>query len=223
MAGVSGNGQQELCEVVCGKLLPSSGKLILNGEDITKLGIRERIEKGIGYVPADRQRDGMVMDMTVAENMMLKTSFDKKWLRRGIINNALLNDYTEQAIKAYAIKAPSPEVVARGLSGGNQQKVILAREVDNGEELIVLDQPTRGLDVGAIDYVHRTILKERAKGKSILLVSTELSEIFALSDRITVLYKGEIQGIYDRAELTTENIGLLMAGYSLEGKDVNEH
>ena len=222
VAGVSGNGQQELCEVVCGKLRPTSGKLLLNGEDITQLGIRERIEKGIGYVPADRHRDGMVMDMTLAENMMLKTSFDKKWLRRGIINKALLNDYSDQAIKAYDIKAYSPEVVAKGLSGGNQQKVILAREVENGEELIVLDQPTRGLDIGAIDYVHRTILGERAKGKSILLVSTELSEIFALSDRITVLYKGEIQGIYNRNELTTEKIGLLMAGYSLEGKDVNE-
>lgn len=163
------------------------------------------------------------MDMTLAENMMLKTSFDKKWLRRGFINNELLNDYTKQAIKDYAIKAPSPDIVARGLSGGNQQKVILAREVDNGEELIILDQPTRGLDVGAIDYVHRTILKERSRGKSILLVSTELSEIFALSDRITVLYKGEIQGIYDRDELTTEKIGLLMAGYSLEGKVVNEN
>lgn len=221
VAGVSGNGQQELCEIVCGALVPSSGKLILNGEDITKLGIKERIERGIGYVPADRQRDGMVMDMTLSENMMLKTSFDKKWLRRGIINKSLLNDYTNKAIKSYDIKAPGPEAIAKGLSGGNQQKVILAREVDNGEELIVFDQPTRGLDLGAIDHVHKTILGERAKGKSILLVSTELSEIFALSDRITVLYKGEIQGIHDRSELTTEKVGLLMAGYALEGKDID--
>ena len=216
VAGVSGNGQQELCEVVCGALHPTAGKLLLDGEDITELSIRERINKGIGYVPADRHKDGMVMDMSLAENMMLKTSYDKKWLKNGLINKNALDNYTMAAIKDYEIKAPGSDAVAKGLSGGNQQKVILAREVDNGKKLIVFDQPTRGLDLGAIDHVHKTILAERAKGKSILLISTELSEIFALSDRVAVLYKGVVQGVFNCSELTTEKIGLLMAGYADE-------
>lgn len=222
VAGVSGNGQQELCEVVCGALHPSSGKILLDGEDITNLSIRERIDKGIGYVPSDRHKDGMVMEMTLSENMMLKTSYDKKWLKNGFIDKNKLDNYTEETIKEYEIKAPGADAVAKGLSGGNQQKVIVAREVDNGKKLIVFDQPTRGLDLGAINHVHRTVLAERAKGKSILLISTELSEIFALSDRIAVLYKGVVQGIFDPKELTTEKIGLLMAGYNPEGEGKNE-
>lgn len=222
VAGVSGNGQQELCEVVCGALSPSSGRILLDGEDITSMNIRERINKGIGYVPSDRHKDGMVMEMTLAENMMLKTSYDKKWLKNGFIDKNVLDSYTETAIKEYEIKAPGPDAAAKGLSGGNQQKVIVAREVDNGKKLIIFDQPTRGLDLGAIDHVHKTILAEREKGKSILLISTELSEIFALSDRIAVLYKGVVQGIFNRSELTTEKIGLLMAGYDVEKGCANE-
>lgn len=216
IAGVSGNGQEELCEVVCGSLKVTRGTLELNGEDITKLSIRERIGKGIGYVPVDRHRDGMVMNMTLAENMMLKTSYDKKWLRHGLINKKLLNGYTKQAIEDYKIKAPGPDAEAKGLSGGNQQKVILAREVDNGKELLVLNQPTRGLDLGAINNVHTTIFRERKRGKGILLISTELSEIFEVCDRIAVMYKGSFMGIYNNGELNTEKIGLLMAGYSEE-------
>lgn len=216
IAGVSGNGQQELCEVVCGAILPTSGSILLDGEDITEREIRARIDLGIGYVPADRSRDGMIMDMSIAENMLLKSSYDGKWQKRGFIAKGRLNQYALQEIQEYSIKAPSPEAIVHGLSGGNQQKVILAREVDNGDKLIVFDQPTRGLDLGAVNHIHQVILNERAKGKSILLVSTELSEIFALSDRIAVLYKGEIQGIFNRAELTTEKIGLLMAGFRVE-------
>lgn len=222
IAGVSGNGQQELCEIVCGALRPTSGEIYLDGENITNLSIRERIDKGIGYVPSDRHKYGMVMEMTLAENMMLKTSYDKKWLKNGFINENKLNSYTKEAIREYEIKAPGADAVAKGLSGGNQQKVILAREVDNGKKLIIFDQPTRGLDLGATNHVHRTILAERAKGKSILLVSTELSEIFALSDRIAVLYKGVVQGIFNPDELTTEKIGLLMAGYDIEKGCKNE-
>jgi len=215
IAGVSGNGQQELCEIICGAQFPSSGRILLDGEDITGKDIRARIEAGIGYVPADRSRDGMVMEMSIAENMLLKSSFDKKWQNRGFIDQRKLNAYTQEQIKEYSIKTPSTEAMVRGLSGGNQQKVILAREVDNGEKVIIFDQPTRGLDLGAVNHIHKVILKERAKGKSIVLVSTELSEIFALSDKIAVLYKGEIQGIFEPAELTTEKIGLLMAGFKI--------
>ena len=220
IAGVSGNGQEELCEVVCGSLPVTSGKISFNGEDITSRTIRERIGKGIGYVPVDRHRDAMVMSMSIAENMMLKTSFDKKWVSYGLIDRRKLNDYTKKLITTFNIKAPGPDAKLGGLSGGNQQKCILSREVDNGSELLILNQPTRGLDLGAINNIHTTILEECKNGKSILLVSTELSEIFELCDRIAVMYKGRIMGIYRGEELTTEKIGLLMAGYSEEKEGI---
>lgn len=159
-----------------------------------------------------------VGDMTLAENMMLKTSFDRTWTRHGFLNRKKLYDHTRKAIEDFEIKAPGPDAQIRGLSGGNQQKVILAREVGNAGEMLVMDQPTRGLDLGAINNIHTSILEERRKGKGILLVSTELSEIFELCDRIAVIYKGAFMGIYRHDELTTERIGLLMAGYK-EGKE----
>ncbi len=216
IAGVSGNGQQELCEAVCGSLPLSAGRILLDGRDIAGLGIRERMELGLGYVPSDRQRDGMVMEMSLAENMILKSSFEPRWSKGPFLDLRGIAAYARSAIQAYSIKAPGPEALVKGLSGGNQQKLVVAREVDRGKSLIVFDQPTRGLDLGAIDYVHKAILRERLAGKGILLVSTELSEIFALSDRIAVLYKGLVQGIFPKAELTIEKIGLLMAGYSTE-------
>ena len=220
IAGVSGNGQQELCEAICGSRPIASGRISLDGLEINGLSIRQRIDLGIGYVPADRQKDGMVMEMTLAENMILKTSFDAKWRKALFLNRVCISEYAKSKIAAYSIKTPGPEAVVKGLSGGNQQKVVVAREVDNGTRLILFDQPTRGLDLGAIDYVHKAILAERSRGKSVLLISTELSEIFALSDRIAVLYKGALQGIFPKAELTMEKIGLQMAGYSIDpGQD----
>ena len=218
VAGVSGNGQEELCEVICGALPVTEGSVFLKGKDITGTSVRERIGLGIGYVPVDRYRDAMVGDMTLAENMMLKTSFDRTWTRHGFLNRKKLYDHTQKAIADFEIKAPGPDAQIRGLSGGNQQKVILAREVGNAGEMLVMDQPTRGLDLGAINNIHTNILEERRKGKGILLVSTELSEIFELCDRIAVIYKGAFMGIYRHDELTTERIGLLMAGYK-EGKE----
>ena len=218
VAGVSGNGQEELCEVICGALPVTEGSVFLKGKDITGTSVRERIGLGIGYVPVDRYRDAMVGDMTLAENMMLKTSFDRTWTRHGFLNRKKLYDHTQKAIEDFEIKAPGPDAQIRGLSGGNQQKVILAREVGNAGEMLVMDQPTRGLDLGAINNIHTSILEERRKGKGILLVSTELSENFELCDRIAVIYKGAFMGIYRHDELTTERIGLLMAGYK-EGKE----
>jgi len=213
VAGVSGNGQQELCAAICGSMPIESGHISVDGTDIAELSIRKRIELGIGYVPADRQRDGLVMEMTLAENMILKSSFGARWKNGPFLKLRSVSEHTQVQINSYSIKAPGPESVVRGLSGGNQQKLVVAREVDNGGRIIIFDQPTRGLDLGAIDYVHNTILREKAAGKCILLISTELSEIFALSDRIAVLYRGEIQGIFPTAELSVERIGLLMAGY----------
>ncbi len=222
VAGVSGNGQEELCEVICGALPVTEGSVFLKGKDITGTSVRERIGLGIGYVPVDRYRDAMVGEMTLAENMMLKTSFDRTWTRHGFLNRKKLYDHTRKAIEDFEIKAPGPDAQIRGLSGGNQQKVILAREVGNAGEMLIMVQPTRGLDLGAINNIHTSILEERRKGKGILLVSTELSEIFELCDRIAVIYKGAFMGIYRHDELTTERIGLLMAGYKEEEGTMHE-
>ncbi|MDD3362583.1 MAG: ABC transporter ATP-binding protein [Hespellia sp.] len=220
-AGVSGNGQQELCEALYGARKLTSGKIMLDEEDISTLSVKERIKRGMGYVASDRYRYGMVADMSLSENMLLKASYLSRWIKHGIINWKKVDEDTETAIKDYTIKAPDHMISAGSLSGGNQQKVVVAREVDMGDSMIIFDQPTRGLDLGAINYVHKTILREKEQGKSILLVSTELSEIFSLSDRIAVLYKGKIMGIYKNTELTTEKIGLLMAG--VDEKEEKHH
>lgn len=220
IAGVSDNGQQELCEALYGAANITSGKITLDGKDITDTNVKDRIAMGIGYTASDRYRYAMVADMTLSENMLLKSSYLKEWVSHGIINWKKLHQYTEDQIKKYAIKAPDHNVTAGSLSGGNQQKVVVAREVDMGHNVIIFDQPTRGLDLGAINYVHKTILSEKEQGKSVLLISTELSEIFALSDRIAVMYKGRIMGIYKNGELTTEKIGLLMAGYQPDKEEL---
>jgi simple sugar transport system ATP-binding protein len=222
IAGVSGNGQSSLCDAISGYHKLDEGKILLNGEDITDKTVRERIAMGISYVPSDRQRFGLIMSMRLDENMFLKSNFEDEWLRHGLIDDNRLKAYTNDKIRDYEVKATGPDAIAASLSGGNQQKVILAREVDRGSEAIVFDQPTRGLDLGAIDHIQRTILAEKKKGKAILLISTELSEIFGLSDRIAVMYKGEFVGIYRNHELDTQKIGLLMAGYTAERGKVND-
>jgi simple sugar transport system ATP-binding protein len=213
VAGVSGNGQQELCMAICGAQKVTEGSINLEGKDITHSSIRERINLGIGYVPSDRQRYGMVMGMSLAENILLKSSYSKELQKNGLIDTKKLKERTNKIIKDFKVKASGPNSFARELSGGNQQKVIVGREVENCGEFIIFDQPTRGLDLGAINNVHASILNEKENGKAIMLVSTELSEILTLSDRIAIFYKGEIQGIYKAKELTGERIGLLMAGY----------
>lgn len=213
IAGVSDNGQQELCELIYGARHATSGRVLLDGKDISGTEVKDRIAMGIGYTASDRYRYAMVQDMSLAENMFLKSSYLNTWVKNGLVKWKAVQKYTRDQIQKYAIKAPDDSVPMGSLSGGNQQKVIVAREVDMGHNVIIFDQPTRGLDLGAINYVHKTILAEKEKGKSVLLVSTELSEIFALSDRIAVMYKGKIMGIYKNGELTTEKIGLLMAGY----------
>lgn len=212
IAGVSGNGQDDLCEVICGVAKPDSGEVLFEGRDITKASIRERIEAGMGYVPVDRYRDGMVMAMTLSENMLLKHSFDPAWRKGLLIDRAKLGRYTAGKLEEFKVKATGGNDTARRLSGGNQQKVVLARETDIGTQMIVFNQPTRGLDMGASNKIHTTILEERANGKAVMLVSTELSEIFALSDRIAVMYQGECIAVFKNGEHTVEEIGLMMAG-----------
>lgn len=216
VAGVSGNGQQELCEMLYGALRPTSGQVHLDGKDITYENVRSHIKAGIGYCASDRYKYGMVSGMSLSENMMLKSSYLGRWDKKGWISWKKVAAYTDDIIRRYKVKAPDSSVTAGSLSGGNQQKVVVARETDMGRRLLIFDQPTRGLDLGAINHVHQVILDERAAGKAILLVSTELSELFELSDRIAVMYQGRFMGIFDPSGLTTETIGLLMAGIGME-------
>lgn len=218
IAGVSGNGQQELCMTICGALKADNGSIKLNNEDITSLSIKDRISLGMAYVPSDRHRYGMVMSMSLSENILLKTSYSKEWTKYGLIDKRKLNEKTNKIIKNFKVKAPGPSSLAQELSGGNQQKVIVGREVENCGDFIIFDQPTRGLDLGAINNVHTSILNEKENNKAVMLVSTELSEIFALCDRVAIFFKGEIQGIYKTSDLNSEKIGLLMAGYKNEGE-----
>ena len=212
IAGVSGNGQDELCDVISGLRLPTGGQVMLGTEDITKASIRQRNKFGIGYVPVDRYRDAMVMDMTLAENVLLKRCFDKDWFKYGFIRQKYLNSYTNDLIQRHRVKANDCFDIAGGLSGGNQQKVVLGREVDLASRLLILNQPTRGLDMGAVDRIHHVVMDEKAKKKAVLLISTELTEIFEICDRIAVMHNGRFMGIFRNGELTTEQIGLLMAG-----------
>lgn len=214
IAGVSGNGQDDICDVISGSAAPESGRVFFGDTDVTAYSIRKRNEAGLGYVPLDRYRDGMVMDMSLAENMLLKSSFDKKWQNAGFIRKKALAAYTSEIIEKHRVKATGPEDTARSLSGGNQQKVVLAREVDIGTKLLVFNQPTRGLDMGAVDRIHHVIMEEKENGKAVLLISTELGEIFEMCDRFAIMYKGKVMGIFRNGELTTEQIGLLMAGVS---------
>lgn len=222
VAGVSGNGQQELCEMIYGALPPTSGTISLDGEDITSCSVSECIAKGIGYCASDRYRYGMVANMSLSENMMLKASYLGRWDRHGIINWRNVEKFTDKIIEDYKVKAPDASVPAGSLSGGNQQKVVVGREADMGTKLVIFDQPTRGLDLGAINNVQKVILRERSEGKSVLLVSTELSELFEIADRIAVMYQGRFMGIFKPSELTTETIGLLMAGVEMDEIRKNE-
>lgn len=217
IAGVSGNGQDELCDVLCGLKKPDSGCVRFYDKDVTFSSILEHNSSGLGYVPLDRHRDALVMGMTLSENVLLKNSFSDRWSNKGFIKKNELDAYTSDLIEKHRIKATGPSDLAGGLSGGNQQKAVLGREVDIGTHLLVFNQPTRGLDMGAVDRIHHVMMDEKEKGKAILLISTEISELFEMCDVISVMYRGKMMGEYTNGELTAENLGLLMAGVRPEG------
>jgi len=221
IAGVSGNGQQELGETISGLYSAVEGEIYLEDKALNSLSVKERIDAGIGYVHADRQTAGLVLDMSLSENLLLKTSFHKEWSKYSFIKRKKLNEHAEIIVHNYSVKTSGIDEQMKNLSGGNQQKIVIGREVEIGTKLIIFDQPTRGLDLGAIEYVHRTILEERDKGKCILLISTELSEIFALSDRIGVIYDGKLLRVMDKKDANIETIGMLMAGVDERKKDEN--
>ena len=213
LAGVSGNGQIEIVEAIYGQLKASSGAIHLKGRDITNHSIRQRIRQGISYVPEDRQKTGLVVDMTLAENLALKTYGRPPFSRRHVLNREAFSRHAQELIQAYDIRSGSGEsTLVHAMSGGNQQKAIVAREIDLDNQVIIFVQPTRGLDIAARAHIHRQIMNERAKGHAILLVSLELDEIMELADTIGVLYNGQIKKIAPAALMTIEEVGRLMLG-----------
>lgn len=212
VAGVDGNGQVELAESLAGTRPVYSGAVHLDGEDVTRLGAGMRQERGLAYIPEDRSHKGLVLDFTLAENNALKTYDEPPFSRWGWIFPSYMWREAARNLKAFDVRPPDPGVRARSLSGGNQQKAVLARELSGDPGVIIAAQPTRGVDVGAIEFIHGQLLKQRAAGKAILLISLELEEIKSLSDRIVVLYAGRIVGEMDAASATDERLGLLMAG-----------
>lgn len=216
VAGVDGNGQVELAEALAGTRKTESGLVFLDGEDVTALGSDARQERGLAYVPEDRGTKGLVKDFTLYENNALKTYDEPPFSRWGWIFPNVMRRKAAENLRAYDVRPPDPDARAGSLSGGNQQKAVLARELSGDPGVIIAAQPTRGVDVGAIEFIHRRLLEERAKGKAILLISLELEEVRSLSDRIVVVYGGRIVGEMDAADATDEKLGLLMAGRSLE-------
>ena len=213
IAGIDGNGQTEFVYGLTGLEKPSGGKVTLCGKDITHATIRQRSLDGMSHIPEDRHKHGLVLDYTLEQNMVLQKYYEPRFQSHGFIKFDAVRDYAEGLIEQYDVRSgQGPVTVARSMSGGNQQKAIVARELDRDLPLIVAVQPTRGLDVGAIEYIHKQLVAERDKGKAVLLVSLELDEVMNLSDRILVMYEGEIVGEFDPKKVTVEELGLYMAG-----------
>ena len=213
IAGIDGNGQTELVEIITGLRKAKSGAITINGEDIFNATPRKGFEKGVSSIPADRQKHGLVLEFSVAENMILQNYKEPAYQKSGLLKKDAIRKYAEEAVEKYDIRpAGCADRPAGTLSGGNQQKVIIAREVNNDKDLLIAVNPTRGLDVGAIEYVHKYIVEQRNKGKAVLLVSFELDEIMSLSDRIDVIYDGKIVGSMAGRDADENTLGLMMAG-----------
>lgn len=213
IAGVDGNGQEELVSAICGMIQPDRGDIRLKGKSIIKDSIRARKEEGIGLVPEDRHRDGLVMEYSVADNTVLGLHYVEPYAKGRVwLNHKEIRKNAEKLQEEFDIRCANVDVGAGTLSGGNQQKIIIAREASRDPDIFVAVQPTRGLDIGAIEFVRQTLLEQRNKGKGILLVSLELDEILSLSDRIAVIFKGKIVDVVDAEKVTRQDLGLMMTG-----------
>jgi simple sugar transport system ATP-binding protein len=221
IAGVEGNGQRELIEVLTGLRKAASGTIRLRGEQIQNRSPRQIAEMKVGYIPEDRQKRGLVLDFTVGENMVLKNYYTDRFCKNGLLQFDRIFQHASGLIGEYDIRTPSEKTNARALSGGNQQKVIIAREVADDPDLLIATQPTRGLDVGAIEFIHKKLIEQRDKGKAVLLYSLELDEIMNLSDRIAVMYEGRIVGVLDPRKTNEQEIGLLMSGGKTGEREVS--
>ncbi|MBS4749551.1 ATP-binding cassette domain-containing protein [Granulicatella sp. zg-ZJ] len=219
IAGVDGNGQTELIQAIAGLTKSTQGTVMLNGKDITNHTPRQITETGLGHIPEDRHKHGLVLDMTVEENIILQTYYQKPFSKRGFLNDKIISTYAMHLINEFDVRTPSEKVNASALSGGNQQKAIIAREIDRNPDLLIAAQPTRGLDVGAIEFIHKRLISQRTHGKAVLLMSFELDEIMNVADRIAVMYDGRIVAIVKPEETTVRELGLLIAGSSVEKAD----
>jgi simple sugar transport system ATP-binding protein len=219
IAGIDGNGQSELVYSLTGlmDLTHSAGEIKLNGQDITHDTIRERSISGMSHIPEDRHKHGLILDYTLAYNLVLQKYFTSEFQKNGFLKMSEINAYADELIKKFDIRSgKGRDTIARSMSGGNQQKAIVAREIDRDPELLVAVQPTRGLDVGAIEYIHKELIRQRDEGKAVLLVSLELDEVLNVSDRILVIYEGEIVADLDPEKITEQDLGLYMAGAKRE-------
>ncbi|MDO5715631.1 MAG: ABC transporter ATP-binding protein [Tissierellia bacterium] len=216
IAGIDGNGQSELLEAITGLATIESGKVILGEKNITNLTPREIQEAGMSNIPEDRQRRGLVLDFTIAENMILENFYKTPFSEKGILQKHAIDEFAEKLVKKFDVRPDNIQYKAGELSGGNQQKVILAREITNDPDVLIAAQPTRGLDVGAIEFIHQYLVDQRDKGKAVLLISFELEEVLSLSDRIAVIYDGKISKVLQRKNTDEREIGLLMAGGGID-------
>lgn len=219
IAGIDGNGQTEFVYGLTGLEPVESGKISLCGRDITNLSIRKRNEN-MSHIPEDRHKYGLVLDYTLEDNLVLERYFEPQFVSKtGFLNRKNIRAYAEKLIAQYDVRSgQGPLTIARSMSGGNQQKAIIAREIDKDPQLLVAVQPTRGLDVGAIEYIHHQLVQQRDEGKAVLLVSLELEEVMSVPDRILVMYEGEIVGELDPETTTVEELGLYMAGAKKGGQ-----
>ncbi len=219
IAGIDGNGQTELVYGISGLEPAVSGKISLCGNDITNAPIRKRSLLGMSHIPEDRHKHGLVLDYTLEDNIVLQRYFEPQFTNKlGFLRRKNIREYAERLIEQYDVRSgQGPITISRAMSGGNQQKAIVAREIDKDPQLLIAVQPTRGLDVGAIEYIHKQIVAQRDAGKAVLLVSLELDEVMTVSDRILVMYEGEIVGELDPKKTTVEELGLYMAGAKKEG------
>lgn len=216
IAGVDGNGQSELIQAISGLTNVESGNISLVGNDITNRAPRKITEHGLAHIPEDRQRHGLILDMSIEDNLGLQTYYKAPLSRNGILQREAFQENAVRLIEEFDVRTTSEKELARSLSGGNQQKAIIAREVDRDPDLLIAAQPTRGLDVGAIEFIHRRLIEQRDKGKAVLLMSFELDEVMNVSDRIAVMYDGKIIDIVDADTTNETELGLLMAGVSLD-------
>ncbi|SKB51997.1 simple sugar transport system ATP-binding protein [Lachnospiraceae bacterium] len=213
IAGVSGNGQTDIADAIAGLLPVSEGKISVNGTDVTHMSVRKRTESGISYIPEDRHSVGLVLDFDLKDNLALRRYYKEPFAKNGVLDNKSFEEYGKKLIEKYDVRcANSTATVVRSMSGGNQQKAIIGREIEQDAPLTIFVQPTRGLDIGAIENIHRQIVEERDKGKAVLLISLELDEIMGLADTIGVIYNGKLGKIAPAAEFTSSEVGEYMMG-----------
>lgn len=220
LAGIDGNGQTEFVQALTGLDKIKSGKISICGEDMTKASIRARSKAGMSHIPEDRHKHGLILDYSLEDNIVLQRYYEPEFQNKGFIKRDAIREYANKIIDQYDVRSgQGPITIARSMSGGNQQKAIVGREIDKEHKLLVAVQPTRGMDVGAIEYIHKQLVATRDAGKAVLLVSLELDEVMNVSDRILVMYEGEIVGELDPKKTTVEELGLYMAGAKRDGKE----